>query len=818
MSSTADDLAASTANLSVATAPSQRASRAPPRRAHKPNPNAPTALADLMHQHVVHQEQLRTASIKPLIAKFYGHTAFSQRPLSDLKPMRIADHDPKTDSCKGRYILCRSLGGPVTRDALIFAVEDQDGRIFYLFLLDYPLYDTQDAEPLGPAKLAILFPPGTGFAIREPFIGRATEKTGSTRISIYVFTPTDVEVYRPDAAALSEVEWATASPFRPSSSSSTEQRTLADAARPKRSLAVAVKRMTDALALAETPKDTAAAALHRALVCIDSGRYGLAYRDTSFVHTYLGMGVELSTLDQMQLHLRRCQTLVGLGFVDRAGERARPFQEQAATGKSSGAAFGRDMGEALIATVVVAMRRDITRMLQESEVGVDAAGGWVQHEEEAERAPFGGLKIGHYVGPIRVAQLKKRRGGRGVIATRDIEPGELLLVEPAFALSHGHTTRTSESFDSRKKSPPPATRELIHEVIGRVLDDPSTLSVLEALYDGERPPAKQLVFGSMQERYVSEFSSASINLDPGWVERICSINGLTLFRTVHGMTDELDSWSALFIDGSAFNHSCIANTYYQTLGDTLVVRARTPIKKGKEVYLAYAPLSTLRGQGRAYHLSRHFNSGGCPCAYCVEERWVVGDIVEDRENMVRRCVAITCEMDDTADTATPAALWQNWDDIILLMSAIEASYAPGFTQPQPHVAVACATFLSAATRHPSSRVDDEQRARWYDTLVRASGSRIDDSAPAWRLDPPPQSSTLALIRNTLARARASHSAGGADGRARALGYLSLSARQYRIEYGDDLERFWARWEEDSLEGLEHLKEPLAELLGEAERV
>ncbi|GAA5917314.1 hypothetical protein JCM8208_005010, partial [Rhodotorula glutinis] len=425
MSPVHDDLAASTDKLSLATPSSTRGPRGP---AKKPNPNASTALRDLTRQHVDHQKLLRVASTRPLIAGFFAPSMFSQQPLSALKPMRLSEYHPDNDGWEGRYIMCRSLGGPVKTDELIFAAEDQDGRILFLYLHKYPLYDKNDGDPLDPASLAVLFPPGTGFAVREPLVAQATSRAESIRNAVHVLTPTDVEVYRPDAATLSEVEWATASPFRPSSTSCAELRALADKARTKRACAVAVKRMTDALALAETPADMAAAALHHALVCLDTGQFGLAYRDTSFVDTYVGMGVELSTVDQLHLHTRRCRALVGLGLIDRAEreldrfDEACPvpnlsrmdddaldeFQEQTLSGKNKGAAFGRDLTETALGIGIVSMRRSITRALRESEVGVDAASGWVRYEEAAESAPFGDLAIGHYVGPIRVAQLKKR--------------------------------------------------------------------------------------------------------------------------------------------------------------------------------------------------------------------------------------------------------------------------------------------------------------------------------------------------------------------------------------------------------------------------
>jgi len=310
--------------------------------------------------------------------------------------------------------------------------------------------------------------------------------------------------------------------------------------------------------------------------------------------------------------------------------------------------------------------------------------------------------------------------------------------------------------------------------------------------------------------------SSSLSLPPQEAHALRRARSLSLFRNLDGPANELDSWSALFIDGSAFNHSCVANTYHKTLGDVLVVRARTSIKKGKEVYLSYAPLECLHGASRAIHLARHFGLGGCPCASCVEERWDLDEIVENREAILNEVLDIAQELEHTADTASGGATSQRWNNLIDLTGAMEGSYFEDCTQPQPLLAITCATALRAASFNPSPPLDDEQCTDWYETLLRASGTRIHDSAPAWRLDPPPLYAPMTVVRNSLSRARASLKAGGNDGRARALGYLSLCAQQSRIEHGDDLDRFWAR-RATSLEGLEPLREPLAELLGEARR-
>ena len=91
-------------------------------------------------------------------------------------------------------------------------------------------------------------------------------------------------------------------------------------------------------------------------------------------------------------------------------------------------------------------------------------------------------------------------------------------------------------------------------------------------------------------------------------------------RNAASQRTEQGAWSGLFINGSAFNHSCVANTYWKVIGDTLVVRARTQIKKGKEVYLSYVPLAGMSRLMTGDCIERHFGYNGCPCTLCAEDR------------------------------------------------------------------------------------------------------------------------------------------------------------------------------------------------------
>lgn len=92
--------------------------------------------------------------------------------------------------------------------------------------------------------------------------------------------------------------------------------------------------------------------------------------------------------------------------------------------------------------------------------------------------------------------------------------------------------------------------------------------------------------------------------------------------TTHALSG--NDGSVLFLGGSLFNHSCLPNGLWRTYGDVQVIRARTSIRAGEEVCVAYIPADG--GTKRDSLLKGHFPEG-CPCNYCVDEgRDTRGDV------------------------------------------------------------------------------------------------------------------------------------------------------------------------------------------------
>ncbi|BGP34113.1 hypothetical protein JCM10296v2_005928 [Rhodotorula toruloides] len=75
----------------------------------------------------------------------------------------------------------------------------------------------------------------------------------------------------------------------------------------------------------------------------------------------------------------------------------------------------------------------VERKIRESETGDY---DWRKLEKIAETETR--LDVGDFIGPIKRANMEGRGRGRGVVATRDIEAGELLLVDNAIAVGDQH--------------------------------------------------------------------------------------------------------------------------------------------------------------------------------------------------------------------------------------------------------------------------------------------------------------------------------------------------------------------------------------------
>jgi hypothetical protein len=125
-----------------------------------------------------------------------------------------------------------------------------------------------------------------------------------------------------------------------------------------------------------------------------------------------------------------------------------------------------------------------------------------------------------FLGPWKVERIAGRGGGRGAVATRDVKPGELLLVEKAFAIVYPWEVEDGD-IDS----------EIVRRILRKVEEDGSLARGMMSLYAGPSyaPPTSAPTGLSFATKLSS---NATATLDPGRIRGICEYNWCVVLLSV----------------------------------------------------------------------------------------------------------------------------------------------------------------------------------------------------------------------------------------------------------------------------------------------
>lgn len=124
------------------------------------------------------------------------------------------------------------------------------------------------------------------------------------------------------------------------------------------------------------------------------------------------------------------------------------------------------------------------------------------------------------LGPWKVDRISGRGGGRGAVATRDIKPGELLLVEKAFAIVYPWEVEDGD-----------IDGETVRRVVRKLQEDGSLARGMMSLYAGPAyPPPMSTPAGLSFTTKLT--SNVSATLDPGRVHGICGYNWCALLTLI----------------------------------------------------------------------------------------------------------------------------------------------------------------------------------------------------------------------------------------------------------------------------------------------
>ncbi|GAA5856597.1 hypothetical protein JCM8547_005882 [Rhodosporidiobolus lusitaniae] len=409
------------------------------------------------------------------------------------------------------------------------------------------------------------FPLGQFLAIREPTYKPNQDGRGQL---IRVDSPMDVHFLRSSDPILDGVRWLFPSSAKPLPMTF-DHKAAGNAYFKQKKYLLAVKAYSDGLAAKPNEEQKVLLLLNRAQSNLLLSNFAAAYSDSSAVLSLFDQDVPPPPQAKVKATLRRARALEG--------------------SSPSRSAQGKELEAAL------------------PDGASDPA-------------------VGDFFGPLKVVELAKRGGGRGVVATRDIKIGEVVLVEKAFAVGRpkkdGSVALVSLNLH-RNVNEKESGVALVAKVVARHLDDPSSAPLVYSLYGGQQyPPCFLASVGAFKEREVSR-SPVVESIDIARIEGVFGLNESSEKRHAS------DSESGLFLSASLVNHSCNPSLAWATFGDVMVLRATKPITAGAEVFLANAsPVGDKHT--RAGILKAHFEGGSCNCSSCTADR------AEGLSNLSRR--------------------------------------------------------------------------------------------------------------------------------------------------------------------------------------
>ncbi|OLN93218.1 SET and MYND domain-containing protein [Colletotrichum chlorophyti] len=209
---------------------------------------------------------------------------------------------------------------------------------------------------------------------------------------------------------------------------------------------------------------------------------------------------------------------------------------------------------------------------------------------------------------IRNTEIKDSTGrGRGLFATRNIPAGEIVICEKAFCVEN--QASTAITYDVRDKRIRVSPIGLTESITQKLLDNPSQIAKVMDLYGDYQ--------GDSNSRRISRTADGPI-VDSFRVHDIMSRNafgGLCSQAGKDGKTSKANT--GLWVWAAYINHSCVANTEKEYIGDVMILRAARPITAGEEIFISYSESSDFDERQQALMTTWGFE---CDCALCTAER------------------------------------------------------------------------------------------------------------------------------------------------------------------------------------------------------
>ncbi|PRP86768.1 hypothetical protein PROFUN_02917 [Planoprotostelium fungivorum] len=468
------------------------------------------------------------------------------------------------------------------------AVLDPQGDAIMLSIYNYPILPAS----LGRPKLSDIdevFPLNTIMMIKEPFCRYGMMGQTAT---VRVDSPTDIILLQCDDDSIRQIQWRETSGkmWHPEKFkySAEEYKN-----RGNKSYLGAVRWYSLGITLYGSTLDTLLLFLNRSQVFLKLERYNSALRDIDTVMTLLDYPhVKDESLTSLTKCLyRKACSLYGLRrwreAMETYGELEKLSQEDSRKGVRQCEARLRE----------TTGQYDIMHMYAKTKENPDVR-----------------LDVADYVGPVTVENLSHKGEGRGVITTRDVTAGELLLASRAVCVAYpsDNLNISIRSFNFLNNLMDRTTDVLARNfLVYQLVDQPESIPMVTHLYAGpNRPTLPTYDFLGMR-------NTVGPHIDPERLDLVTTYNAFKL-EPIHSKEKREESATGLFDKGSLFNHSCCPNAEWICFGDVQMIRATSDVPAGSEVYIRYVPADDY--VSRTSNLEKYLTPLTCNCPLCIEDR------------------------------------------------------------------------------------------------------------------------------------------------------------------------------------------------------
>jgi tetratricopeptide (TPR) repeat protein len=490
---------------------------------------------------------------------------------------------------EGKFFLCRTITKASQNVAIETAVEDPTGKE----AIRIALYNFSSCRP-STTNYDTVLPCGTMLAIKNPLFQRIDGK----RLMLRCDSPSDVEVLSPKRMSrlLPDIAWQGVIPpyasIHPVDDfwnfvSNTDEKTVAERLQKLGNIAFVDKRYVDAvrwynlsLEYSEGKSTETELFANRAAAFLNLRCYQRALADCEYA-------IKKEPFHEKAV-FRKTKALWGLKKYHEANKFIRGKLED-------NPALSDNISLKNLAKTAQCMAKTAS----ENRGGVDIM-KLLQIEVDVQFVD----DVCEYTGPVTIRDIPKK--GRGLIATEDIQPGQIVIISKAFALAKQNQNEEVAQFSMNldtKQTNLPGHDALVAQIAYKIHFEPESGEEFYNLFAG--PELGSL--GSEPWRATS--------VDVKRIDRIVCLDAFCCTKEPDKRIEDEESvyGCAIWVLPSFINHSCVANCKFIPYGDVMIVRAVQPIKKGEEILVPYC-IPILSYADRKQTCSAYLLN--CECKLC----------------------------------------------------------------------------------------------------------------------------------------------------------------------------------------------------------